>query len=113
MPRRWHLYDQRGRRKAYLLNPPPRVDGHDDRQFPLNNPHWGRVKGFVNAATLRSRARYWWRKEIRWWLVLGLIIFSIRSSLADWSDLPTGSMKANLLQGDRIDRKSTRLNSSH
>jgi signal peptidase I len=56
----------------------------------------------VNTATLRSRARYWWRKEIRWWLVLGLIIFSIRSSLADWSDVPTGSMKPTILEGDRI-----------
>ena len=56
----------------------------------------------MNTATLRSRARYWWRKEIRWWLVLGLIIFSIRSSLADWSDVPTGSMKPTILEGDRI-----------
>ena len=56
----------------------------------------------MNTATLRSRARYWWRKEIRWWLVLGLIIFSIRSSLADWSDVPTGSMKPTILEGDRV-----------
>ena len=56
----------------------------------------------MNAATLRSRARYWWRKEIRWWLVLGLIIFSVRSSLADWSDVPTGSMKPTILEGDRV-----------
>jgi signal peptidase I len=60
------------------------------------------VKGFVNAATLRSRARYWWRKEIRWWLVIGLVIFSLRSSLADWSDVPTGSMKPTILEGDRV-----------
>jgi signal peptidase I len=53
-------------------------------------------------ATLRSRARYWWRKEIRWWLVIGLVIFSIRSSLADWSDVPTGSMKPTILEGDRV-----------
>jgi signal peptidase I len=56
----------------------------------------------VNAATLRSRARYWWRKEIRWWLVIGLVVFSIRSSLADWSDVPTGSMKPTILEGDRV-----------
>src|ERR1039457_1305216 len=56
----------------------------------------------MNAATLRSRARYWWRKEIRWWLVIGLIIFSVRSSLADWSDVPTGSMKPTILEGDRV-----------
>ena len=56
----------------------------------------------VNAATLRSRARYWWRKEIRWWLVIGLVVFSIRSALADWSDVPTGSMKPTILEGDRV-----------
>ncbi len=51
---------------------------------------------------LRDRARYWWRKEIRWWLVIGLVVFSIRSSLADWSDVPTGSMKPTILEGDRL-----------
>jgi signal peptidase I len=51
---------------------------------------------------LRSRADYWWRKEIRWWLVIGLVAFSIRSSLADWSDVPTGSMKPTILEGDRV-----------
>jgi signal peptidase I len=56
----------------------------------------------MNAAILRDRARYWWRKEIRWWLVIGLVVFSLRSSLADWSDVPTGSMKPTILEGDRV-----------
>jgi signal peptidase I len=56
----------------------------------------------VNAATLRDRVGYWWRKEIRWWLVIGLAVFSLRSSLADWSDVPTGSMKPTILEGDRV-----------
>ncbi len=68
----------------------------------LNERLGGEVKGCVNAATLRARARYWWRKEIRWWLVIGLVVFSIRSSLADWSDVPTGSMKPTILEGDRV-----------
>ena len=72
------------------------------RWFPFEQPGPGWVKRFVNAATLLSRARYWWRKEIRWWLALGLVIFSIRSSLADWSDVPTGSMKPTILEGDRV-----------
>lgn len=29
-------------------------------------------------------------------------MFSIRSSLADWNDVPTGSMKPTILEGDRI-----------
>ena len=56
----------------------------------------------MNTATLRARLRYWWRKELRSWLILGLVIFSIRSSLADWSDVPTGSMKPTILEGDRV-----------
>src|SRR5438067_2750949 len=56
----------------------------------------------MNAATLRSRARYWWTKEIRPLLVLALVLFSIRSSLADWNDVPTGSMKPTILEGDRV-----------
>ena len=56
----------------------------------------------MNTTFLRERARYWWRKEIRWWLIIGLVVFSIRSSLADWSDVPTGSMKPTILEGDRV-----------
>ncbi len=50
----------------------------------------------------RIRARRWWRKEIRPLLVLAIILFSIRSSLADWTDVPTGSMKPTILEGDRV-----------
>ncbi len=56
----------------------------------------------MNAATLRSRARDWWRKEIRPLLILALVVFSIRSSLADWNDVPTGSMRPTILEGDRV-----------
>lgn len=56
----------------------------------------------MDSATLRSRALHWWRKEIRPLLVLTLVLFSIRSSLADWNDVPTGSMKPTILEGDRV-----------
>src|ERR1044071_4699272 len=56
----------------------------------------------MNAKTFRARARHWWRKEIRPLLILLLIGFSIRSSLADWNDVPTGSMKPTILEGDRV-----------
>ncbi|NOS69810.1 MAG: signal peptidase I [Verrucomicrobia bacterium] len=52
--------------------------------------------------TFRTRARYWWKKEIRPLLVLTLILFSIRSSLADWNDVPSGSMRPTIIEGDRI-----------
>ena len=33
---------------------------------------------------------------------MALVLFSLRSSLADWSDVPTGSMKPTILEGDRV-----------
>jgi len=56
----------------------------------------------MNAKTFRSRAGHWWRKEIRPLLILALVLFSLRSSLADWNDVPTGSMKPTILEGDRV-----------
>jgi signal peptidase I len=56
----------------------------------------------MQLSKLRSRARRLWRKEIRPLLVLAIILFSIRSSLADWNDVPTGSMKPTILEGDRV-----------
>lgn len=50
----------------------------------------------------RTRARRFWRKEIRPLLILVVILFSIRSSLADWNDVPSGSMRPTILEGDRI-----------
>src|SRR5580692_7694680 len=56
----------------------------------------------MNAKLFRSRARRWWREEIRPLLVLALVMFSLRSSLADWNDVPSGSMKPTILEGDRV-----------
>jgi signal peptidase I len=35
-------------------------------------------------------------------LFVVLIVLSFRSSIADWNDVPTGSMKPSILEGDRI-----------
>ncbi|MCP3674304.1 MAG: signal peptidase I [Gammaproteobacteria bacterium] len=43
----------------------------------------------------------WW-KEWRIFLLFVLILFSFRSTIADWSHVPTGSMKPTLMEGDRI-----------
>jgi signal peptidase I len=71
-------------------------------RFSLNKGLGIGSKSTMNAEPFRSRVRRWWRKEIRPLLVLLLIGFSIRSSLADWNDVPTGSMKPTILEGDRI-----------
>src|SRR5258705_11736364 len=44
--------------------------------------------------------RFW--NFIRPILILLLIVCAIRSSLADWNDVPTGSMIPTILEGDRI-----------
>jgi signal peptidase I len=56
----------------------------------------------MNVEKYRAVARRWWRKEIRPLLILALVMFAIRSSLADWNDVPTGSMKPTILEGDRV-----------
>ena len=56
----------------------------------------------MNMATLRARARHWWRQEVRPLLILAIVLFSIRSSFADWNDVPSGSMEPTILVGDRI-----------
>ncbi len=50
----------------------------------------------------RGIARRWWRQEIRPLLILALVMFSLRSSLADWNVVPSGSMQPTILVGDRV-----------
>ena len=35
-------------------------------------------------------------------LVTAVVLFTFRSAVADWNDVPTGSMKPTLIEGDRI-----------
>lgn len=68
------------------------------RRQPVKRP----MKKPPQPKSFRERARYWWTKEIRPLLILALILFSIRSSLADWNDVPSGSMRPTIIEGDRI-----------
>jgi len=45
--------------------------------------------------------RFWhaWGKTL---LITLLLVTSFRSAVADWNDVPTGSMKPTILEGDRI-----------
>ena len=56
----------------------------------------------MNAKAFRALLTRWWKKEIRPLLVLALVLFAVRSSLADWNDVPSGSMRPTILEGDRI-----------
>ena len=56
----------------------------------------------MSDAKAPSKARQFWRKEIRPLLILAVVLFSLRSSLADWNDVPTGSMRPTIIEGDRV-----------
>jgi signal peptidase I len=47
-----------------------------------------------------------WRESVRPLLVLILLLTSFRSAIADWNDVPSGSMEPTILAGDRafVDR---------
>ncbi|MCU0293841.1 MAG: signal peptidase I [Thermoanaerobaculaceae bacterium] len=49
-----------------------------------------------------QRVAWFWREWLRGLLVVVLIVGSLRSAVADWNDVPTGSMKPTILEGDRI-----------
>jgi signal peptidase I len=51
---------------------------------------------------MKSRMRWLWREWARPLLVVAIVLGSVRSAIADWNDVPTGSMKPTILEGDRI-----------
>lgn len=50
----------------------------------------------------QDKMKWFWREWLRAILVILLIVGSLRSAVADWNDVPTGSMKPTILEGDRI-----------
>jgi signal peptidase I len=57
------------------------------------------------VAETRYSREWWvrfWREQIRPLLVLLIALFSVRSAIADWNVVPTGSMKPTIIEGDRI-----------
>ena len=51
---------------------------------------------------LRERFAWLWREWVRPLLVVGLVLFSFRSAIADWNDVPSGSMRPTILEGERV-----------
>lgn len=50
----------------------------------------------------RKRLAYFWRQYAKPFLFVAIILTAFRSSVADWNDVPTGSMRPTILEGDRI-----------
>ncbi len=50
----------------------------------------------------KARFKNIWQEWIKPFLIILVIVTSFRSAVADWNDVPTGSMKPTILEGDRI-----------
>ncbi len=50
----------------------------------------------------KQRARWLWNEWVKSLIVVILVVGGFRSAVADWNDVPTGSMKPTILEGDRI-----------
>jgi signal peptidase I len=51
---------------------------------------------------MKARFKALWREWVGPLLVTALVLFSFRSAVADWNDVPSGSMRPTILVGDRI-----------
>ena len=50
----------------------------------------------------RPALAWFWREWAKPILTVLLLASAFRSAIADWNDVPTGSMKPTILEGDRI-----------
>ena len=51
---------------------------------------------------LKHSARYLWRQWIKPFLVAAACVLPLKSAIADWNWVPTGSMKPTILEGDLV-----------
>jgi signal peptidase I len=51
---------------------------------------------------LKVRLLRFWRDYARPFLFVAVVLMTFRSSIADWNDVPSGSMNPTILEGDRI-----------
>jgi signal peptidase I len=50
----------------------------------------------------KKKLAVFWQTWMRPIIVIALITGAFRSAIADWNDVPTGSMKPSIMEGDRI-----------
>jgi signal peptidase I len=51
---------------------------------------------------VKRQVDWFWREWVKPLLIVAIVLGSFRSAVADWNDVPTGSMKPTILEGDRI-----------
>ena len=54
------------------------------------------------AKILRGKFGRFMQQHVKPFAFIVLILCAVRSSIADWNDVPTGSMNPSILEGDRI-----------
>lgn len=52
--------------------------------------------------TVKPLPQYLWKEWVKPFLLVAIILGTLRSALADWNDVPTGSMKPTIVEGDRV-----------
>jgi signal peptidase I len=50
----------------------------------------------------KQRMHKLWREWFKPILIIVVVLSTLRSAIADWNDVPTGSMRPTILEGDRI-----------
>ncbi|HZV35443.1 MAG TPA: signal peptidase I [Verrucomicrobiae bacterium] len=52
--------------------------------------------------SLKEKWNHFLRKELKPLSITILLLFAFRSAIADWNDVPSGSMKPTIIEGDRV-----------
>ncbi len=52
--------------------------------------------------SFKQKWNHFVRHEARSLILTVLLLFAFRSAIADWNDVPTGSMKPTIIEGDRV-----------
>lgn len=68
----------------------------------LNAPRSQGSNPGMKTTRWKPAAHRFWREWLKPGLVIVLVTTALRSALADWNDVPTGSMKPSILEGDRV-----------
>jgi signal peptidase I len=56
----------------------------------------------MKSPKLRQAGEHFWKNWLRPLLPVVLVVVTFRSAVADWNDVPTGSMKPSIVEGDRV-----------
>jgi signal peptidase I len=81
-------------------NPAPALDPADLLPADANAPLSGAAAAAPPAVRWRRVRRIW--RQVRAMAIIVLLLTSFRSAIADWNDVPSGSMEPSILPGDRI-----------